>query len=117
MRFFIFTIWVLTYGLPILPAGIFLTSSFPFVELPGEVVALLILPGSLYILLHSVKNRQGFNFIMANFLTAIPPTLALFALGLRQDWVKHTYLFMAISCVMVLLVWWKFPLRKNSIFF
>ncbi|NBP71351.1 MAG: hypothetical protein EBU52_21760 [Cytophagia bacterium] len=107
---------MLSYSLLLLPAVLFFTIHVPYSDLPGEVVALLILPGILYFLLHSIRNRQGFNFIIANFLIAIPPTLALFILGFRQDWFKHSLLFTAMSCLTVLIVWWKYPAGARRIF-
>jgi hypothetical protein len=116
MRFFIFLIWVLSYGLPILPAGMLFSNNFPFTDLPGELILLLVFPGSLYIMLHSIRNRQGFNFMKANFLTAITPTIGLFVISLQPDLLQYAYSFLLFSCVMVLIVWWKYPLSKRRIF-
>ncbi|WP_160118685.1 hypothetical protein [Chryseotalea sanaruensis] len=116
MRFFIFSIWVLSYGLPILPAGMLFSNSFPLNNLPSEVMFLLVLPGSLYIILHSIKNRQGFNFIKANFLNGLPPTIALFGISLQPSLLQYAYSFLLLSCIIVLIIWWNYPYNKSRIF-
>jgi hypothetical protein len=116
MRFFVFSIWVLSYGLPILPAGILFTSKFPFTDLPDEAIVLTILPVSLYIVLHSIQNRQRFNFITANLFISFPATIALILISFQHDLIQYAYKFTLLSCVLVLVIWWKYPVRQHRIF-
>jgi hypothetical protein len=116
MRFFIFIIWLLSYGLLLLPTGILFANRFPQPVLPTEILTLILLPLAFYLLLHTLQNRQKFNFIIANLFISLPSTTALLLISLKHDLINYAYLFTGISCVMVLLVWWKYPAGARRIF-
>lgn len=116
MRFFIFTIWLLSYGLPMLPAGILFTNRFPHPVIPTEILTLTILPLAFYLLLHALHNRQRLNFITANLFISLPATTALLLISLKHDLIHYAYVFTGISCVLVLLIWWKYPAGARRIF-
>lgn len=116
MRFFVFCIWMLSYGLPILPAGMLLTCKAALVEIPTEIVVLTIIPLFLYIILHSIQNRQQFNFIRANFFLSLPTTVLLLLINVQYDFIKYASAGTVFSCVLVLLFWWKYPSRKAGFF-
>lgn len=116
MRFFVFFIWILAYCLPLLPIGLLINQWVPLSGLPDEILSLTIFPVSFYMLLHSFKNRQGFNFIPATFLIGFLPTIVLLSIVLQHSLIKYAYSFIMLSCALVLLIWWKYPVRKSRFF-